>query len=320
MSLPPGPDPACRGCTEGVAAGELFCRDCGRRFAPPGFPGPAAARPITVFDCVACGASMSFGARVGALTCPFCGTTDLPGTARHLTQPEPEAAVPFLLDPPAAVGALRAALGSLWLRPGGLAAEALVDAVHPCWISAWEVRARVATCWTADRPAPGGGGPERWTPAAGRLPDAETTVLVPASAALTQDELDGISPFTLVGPGTRPEPDRDGIPVEPFGISRRAARGLALRLLAARRRGDAQAAAGIGSRNLKARTRAESMQLRPVLVPVYVVAYVYRGALYRYLVNGSTGRAEGSAPYSAAKLLMVALAVALVALALARAA
>jgi hypothetical protein len=37
---------------------------------------------------------------------------------------------------------------------------------------------------------------------------------------------------------------------------------------------------------------------RPGLVPVYVLAYRYKGTLYRYVVNGQTGNATGTAPLS----------------------
>jgi hypothetical protein len=62
------------------------------------------------------------------------------------------------------------------------------------------------------------------------------------------------------------------------------------------------------------------MHLRAVLVPVYVIAYVYGGLLFRYVVNGQTGRAHGTAPWSGPKLALLVLALVLAGLALARAA
>jgi hypothetical protein len=43
-------------------------------------------------------------------------------------------------------------------------------------------------------------------------------------------------------------------------------------------------------------------QGKPVLLPVFVAAYRYRGKVYRVLVNGETGRVSGEAPYSPFKV------------------
>ena len=50
------------------------------------------------------------------------------------------------------------------------------------------------------------------------------------------------------------------------------------------------------------------------LAPVFVMAYRYRERVYRFVINGQTGRATGSAPVSAAKVAGVIGAVGLVAL------
>ena len=50
------------------------------------------------------------------------------------------------------------------------------------------------------------------------------------------------------------------------------------------------------SRNVHANVRIESMSSEPVLLPVWIMAYRYKDRLYRFLVNGQTGRATGQAP------------------------
>jgi hypothetical protein len=52
-----------------------------------------------------------------------------------------------------------------------------------------------------------------------------------------------------------------------------------------------------------------------VLLPVWIMAYEYGGRPYRFLVNGQTGQADGTAPVSPWKIAaLVLLAAALVAL------
>jgi len=43
----------------------------------------------------------------------------------------------------------------------------------------------------------------------------------------------------------------------------------------------------------------------PVLVPVWILAYEYRRRRYRFLINGQTGKIEGTAPVSPWKVLGV---------------
>ena len=41
----------------------------------------------------------------------------------------------------------------------------------------------------------------------------------------------------------------------------------------------------------------------PVLLPVWILAYRYKGDLYRFLANGQTGRHTGTAPVSWARIV-----------------
>ena len=54
---------------------------------------------------------------------------------------------------------------------------------------------------------------------------------------------------------------------------------------------------------------APKLQGLPVLVPVYIGAYSYRGTPYRVLVNGQSGTLVGDAPTDWVKVVLVALAV-----------
>ena len=57
--------------------------------------------------------------------------------------------------------------------------------------------------------------------------------------------------------------------------------------------------------------RIEQLQSEPVLLPVWIMAYRYKEQLYRFIVNGQTGKATGQAPFSKAKAVLVAVLVVL---------
>jgi len=56
------------------------------------------------------------------------------------------------------------------------------------------------------------------------------------------------------------------------------------------------------SRNLKVNVRMMNLASRPILVPVWIMAYRYRDQVFRFLANGQTGRAAGQAPLSYRKI------------------
>ena len=56
------------------------------------------------------------------------------------------------------------------------------------------------------------------------------------------------------------------------------------------------------SRNVHVSQLAENLASEPVLLPVYIMAYRYQEKVYRFLVNGQTGKAFGDAPFSYRKL------------------
>jgi hypothetical protein len=53
--------------------------------------------------------------------------------------------------------------------------------------------------------------------------------------------------------------------------------------------------------------RLENLTSEPVLVPVWIMAYRYRESVYRFLINGQTGRPWGQAPFSWIKVTIAVL-------------
>ncbi|MCR4415926.1 MAG: hypothetical protein NUV77_26220, partial [Thermoguttaceae bacterium] len=101
------------------------------------------------------------------------------------------------------------------------------------------------------------------------------------------------------------EVDLDNVTVEQFALPRKYARPLARQGLA-QNESDACAAYVPGrSRNLHVNVLIEGMSSEPVLLPVWILAYRYRDRVFRFLANGQTGRATGTAPLSVGKVLAV---------------
>jgi len=93
--------------------------------------------------------------------------------------------------------------------------------------------------------------------------------------------------------------------VEDFGLSRRGARPHARRLLLEAERAKAAAAIPGKSRNVHVSTLFTNLQSVPVLLPVWISSYRFKGVTYRFLINGQTGELIGNAPFSYGKLALI---------------
>ncbi len=104
--------------------------------------------------------------------------------------------------------------------------------------------------------------------------------------------------------------------VEQFAVSRKYARPLARQGLEEleRRACDKLYVPG-RSRNVQVSVRIEGLASVPMLLPVWIMAYRYKQQVFRFLVNGQTGRSTGKAPTSWRKIA-VAVAIGLAVLAI----
>ncbi len=299
----------CEVCGSLLDEEDLFCANCGTE-SPHAEKGDAAAdvanrRATHNFECSGCGASMSYDANAGSLQCPFCASVDMvpQKDAKVLS---PSRVVPFQVDRDAAVASMRRWLGRGFFRPGDLARQASVVKMQPVYVPYWVFQANTHTNWTADTSQTPAGARGDWYPLAGEHRGRYDGLLIGASGALTPSETSRLCPFDLASAVTPAGVDLENVTVEQFSVPRKYARPLARGAL---QQNEAAVCADRyvpgRSRNVHANVLIESMAGEPVLLPVYVMAYRYNDRLYRFLVNGQTGRATGEAPRSLWKMLLI---------------
>ncbi len=300
----------CEVCGSLVDEEDLFCPNCGTE-APKSDDRNEAredtSRQTTCnFQCQGCGAAMSYDARAQGLRCPFCGSGDMQKKGDEKTL-APRRVVPFRLDRDEAEAAMRAWLGRGFWRPGKLASEAAIVEMTPVYVPYWVFRAKTHTYWTADTSSTPAGARGDWYPLSGEHREEYSGLLIGASGALTARETASIHPFDL-NQGVPPEQvDLENVTVERFSLQRKYARPIARQSIEQRVQQDVDQRYVPGkSRNVHANVRVESMSSEPVLLPVWIMAYRFRDKLYRFLVNGETGKAAGQAPTSLGKVFLVA--------------
>ena len=295
----------CSVCEAFLDEEDLFCANCGTEapIAAPQLPGPTQVVTHN-FLCQGCGASMSYDASAQTLRCPFCGSEKME-EQRDAKMLRPKAVVPFVISQKDALDRLRQWLGSSFWSPGDLAQSAEVTTLRQVYVPFWVFAARVWTYWAADSgPAPVGARGD-WYPVAGENHAKYRDQLVGASSVLTPAETHAICPFDLASAVAPEEIDLNNVVYEQFRVQRKYARPLARAGLAHQERSACAQYVSGRCRNMKVNIRIEGLTGEPVLLPVWIMAYQYRGRLFRFLVNGQTGQCTGSAPTSYGKIAAV---------------
>jgi ribosomal protein S27E len=288
----------CRNCRWELVPGDHFCAYCGVEAAagPPVAREPGGARPFTRAECPACGASMAYDAALRAVACPFCGSLGLSEVESGAGRVEPTSALPFQVSAEAATAAFGVFAKSSWWYPDDLAAHGRLTDLRRVFVPAWCFRGAVASFWTADTTD---GARRTWRPIAGTRRRSFEDVVVLASTALTPLELAGLAPFRL-----RQRIPLAQLPMQATDLfeTARLSQHAALRSLPATVQSWEQADLAPElpgeTRKVHADQLITDVRGELVLVPVWIAAYRYGETVYRFLVNGDTGKATGTAPTS----------------------
>lgn len=295
----------CSACRALLDDEELFCVNCGAE-APEH---PTAAKSLTLesthnFTCQGCGASMSYDASAQNLRCPFCGSEKL-HEERDAKVLAPEAIVPLVTSQAQAEETLKQFMGSSFWRPSDLVQAAVLHKITAVYVPYWVFAATVYTHWTADTSETPSGARASWFPVSGEHSAHYENVLVGASSALTPSETHALCPFDLSQAVPPDQVDLAHAVYEPFRFEKKYARPQAISGFEELERAACRALVPGSARNVHVALRLESLRGRPVLLPVWIMAYQYRQQTYRFLVNGQTGQHTGHAPFSYTKAALV---------------
>jgi len=304
----------CDQCGALVDEEDLFCANCGTEVpheAAEGSPGdgtPDSARPQTRksthnFTCDGCGASMSYDPTAKTLACPFCGGTKL-SQQKDAKVLAPSRVVPFALDRAAAEVKLREWLSQGTWKPGDLAEKAVITKMQAVYVPYWVFQANMHTYWTADSSNTPITARGDWVPMSGEQHNQYSGVLVGASGVLTPAETHAICPFDLNSAVPAEQVDLDHATVEQFGVQRKYARPLARQAFEQFECESCQRYVPGRCRNMKVNLLIENQSSEPMLLPVWVMAYRYKEDVFRFLMNGQTGKFTGRKPMSWQKIGM----------------
>ena len=265
------------------------------------------------FRCGRCGAVSTLEPGLAASSCAFCGAPAVVEAPPDAELVRPQGVLPFRIPRQDALTRFRAWLGSLWFRPGDLKQRARLEAMRGVYVPFWTFDAATVSRWRAEAGRRVGAGKHarvEWRPASGTLEHRFDDLPVPASRGLDGALARQLEPFPTgeLAPYT---PDYlAGFVAEQYGTPLPEAFALARARMTETLRAACRAEVpGDLCRNLVVETTWSELGYKSGLLPVWIAAYEYGGKSYRYAVNGVTGRAAGSAPWSPLKIALAVLAV-----------
>jgi DNA-directed RNA polymerase subunit RPC12/RpoP len=294
---------ACARCDSPLEGDDLRCPICSQAVPLE----ERADRPeptVEVLRCDGCGAAVSYSEKARAPKCAFCGSVlHLETTSDPMEQTGHF--LPFTVTRPQATDAYRRWLSGLgFFRPSDLASTARLESLKALWWVGWVFLADALVSWAADSNAHTRKAP--WAPHAGQMEMPFRDILVPATRGLSEGETAHLTDsYRLDTAREQPEGVEGETIVEQFDIRRSAARqrvSEAMARLAEHRVKDGFIP-GSRFRNFSASILLRRLQTLRYAFPAYVVAYRYRGRLFRTVISGQDPtRVLGRAPYSGWKI------------------
>ena len=271
-------------------------------------------------QCRSCQAVMVYeAARVGQ-NCEFCGSPALVDYASITPPITPSSLLPFKVSEAQVRETVRHWFASKWLAPNAFKRKALVDTLHGLYIPYWTFDARVHAPWRAEaghyyyeRQGKNQVRRVRWTPAAGIVDHFFDDLLIPGTKGIDHALLAQVEPFPTQELLPYDTGYLSGHVVEQYQVILvdAAEMGMA-RMLEAVREMCIAAIPGDTYQNLQVSPHWSGRTFKHVLVPVYVMTYVYGRTSYQVVVNASNGRMGGTFPISWVKVALIVMAILIV--------
>lgn len=322
--VPPPAGPTCAACGAPCDTQDQFCNACGAALPSEHETAATELAQQLFLRCENCGAELASDPDHRSYVCPFCDSTYVVEFSRDQTDRQPpEFVIGFAVTPDDAQTKFHEWLRrNNWFRPGDLRTAQIAEKIKGVYLPFWSFSMLARSEWSASigenwqrtetyTTTVNGKTVTRtrtvteteWWPLAGRHHHYYSGYLVSGSRGLPQDQADRIKPFQLAALSRYRPYFLAGWMCEEYSIDREAALARCQQeFYNWEQRNVANLMPGDSHRSLGVRTTFSSVNSDLILLPVYVLSYRYRDRLFRFLVNGQTGRVAGDKPLSKTRI------------------
>jgi len=275
-------------------------------------------------QCQSCKAVSVFDPERVGQNCQFCGSPSLVDYKEIKAPIRPQGLLPFKVSESQVREQIRKWYASKWLAPGKLKSRALVDQVRGVYIPYWTFDAKAVCPWEAEaghyyyttetyRDNQGRTQTRqvqhvRWEPASGLVEHFFDDEPVPGTHGVSNGLLRQVEPFATPELVPYDTAFLSGFIVEHYQVvlleaaqaSQDAMTDKLRQMCAAQIPGDT-------SRNLVIHPTFSAQTFKHILVPVWLLSYLYGTRLFQVVVNGYSGRMAGQYPKSPWKIAFLVL-------------
>lgn len=308
----------CESCGCPVDPNDQFCPACGTPHEVKAKETPETLKKY--FHCETCGANVSIEARELSYVCPFCDSTYVVEYAPDRRGRQlPEFVIAFRITPDEAMQRFRRWIKeNSWYRPGDLHLSKIEDRLRGVYLPFWSFSMLAQSRWSASigeywyktetyTTFENGKSVTKtrrvrkteWWPLSGRHHKYYSGYMISASRGLKQEDADRIKPFSLLAAKRYQPYFLAGWAAEEYSVEIEEAKQICHQEFYRRERSNITGfLPGDTSRNLQVQTEFSHENSDLYMLPIYLLTYRYHDQIYRFLVNGQTGRIAGDKPVS----------------------
>jgi DNA-directed RNA polymerase subunit RPC12/RpoP len=275
--------------------------------------------------CQNCGASSTLEPNVTSANCPYCSSPLIVEQAQDEHVILPKSLLPFKLEKQQAKGGFKKWVNKLWFAPNDLKKASLsFDHFKGIYIPYWTydtdtysnymgqrgVHYYVTESYTTTENGKSVTKTRqvrktRWHHVSGRVHQFFDDILTVATRSLPQKYIYKLEPWDLENLVPFDKSYLSGFITEKYQID--LAEGFDIAKTIAEpeiRQSVRRDIGGDEQRIISLNTSYKDITFKHLLLPVFVCAYLFKGKLYQFLVNGRTGEVQGERPYSWIKIVL----------------
>ena len=311
----------CGSCGTPVELADRFCPACAA-------PNPAAQqrKPAETpakqkhFRCEGCGSEVATDPDHRSYVCPFCDSTYVVEFSPEQTgRQKPEFVIGFAVTLEQAREIYQQWLQSnSWFRPGDLKNATVVDKMKGIYLPFWSFSMLAESTWSSrigeywyrtETYTTTENGKTvtktrqvretEWWNLSGNHHRYHAGFMVSGSRGLSQNDAERVKPFQLPALKRYEPYYLAGWLSEEYTITREVALESSKREFYEREQTEiASFMPGDTHRDLRVSTKFDHINSDLCLLPIYLLSYRYKGKLFRFMVNGQTGKVAGDKPLS----------------------
>lgn len=312
----------CHACGTPLDVDDHFCPSCGatQSVAPAG-PIESALKHIR---CQSCGSEIETQQEQQSYVCPFCESTYVLEVPPSDDQPQVEFVIGFAVTPEVAEKKFKQWIAdNSWFRPSDLALARPTERLRGVYLPFWHFAMLAHSQWHANigeywyrtetytTRGPDGKTQTKtrrvreteWWPLQGYHHRYYSGHLVSAASGLSQLEANSVMPFQLEALKRYDPSYLAGWQAEAATVMRSEALPISHQYFAQQEeRNVAGFLPGDTYQGLNVSTSFSSETSDLCLLPIYLMNYRYQDQIYRFIINGRTGKIAGQKPYSKTRL------------------